>query len=255
MFRLFQKSEGDIVYENVRFEYPTRRDTPILHGLNLTIKKNTTVALVGPSGSGKSTCIQLLLRYYDPVSGSVTLSGVPSTDFPLDTLRSKLGLVSQEPVLFDRTIAENIAYGNNFRDDVPMQEIIEASKKANIHNFISSLPQGYETRVGKTSQLSGGQKQRIAIARALVRNPKILILDEATSALDLESEKVVQQALDEARAGRTCVTIAHRLSTVRDADLICVLKRGIVVEQGTHDHLMALNGIYANLYMMQQVAG
>ncbi|XP_062131687.1 multidrug resistance protein homolog 49 [Drosophila sulfurigaster albostrigata] len=249
-----EKSEGDIVYENVKFEYPTRKDTPILHGLNLTIKKNTTVALVGPSGSGKSTCIQLLLRYYDPVSGSVNLSGVPSTDFPLDTIRSKLGLVSQEPVLFDRTIAENIAYGNNFRDDVPMQEIIEAAKKANIHNFVSSLPQGYETRLGKTSQLSGGQKQRIAIARALVRNPKILILDEATSALDLESEKVVQQALDEARAGRTCVTIAHRLSTVRDADLICVLKRGVVVEQGTHDHLMALNGIYANLYMMQQVA-
>ncbi|XP_034108471.1 multidrug resistance protein homolog 49 [Drosophila albomicans] len=249
-----EKSEGDIVYENVKFEYPTRKDTPILHGLNLTIKKNTTVALVGPSGSGKSTCIQLLLRYYDPISGSVNLSGVPSTDFPLDTIRSKLGLVSQEPVLFDRTIAENIAYGNNFRDDVPMQEIIEAAKKANIHNFVSSLPQGYETRLGKTSQLSGGQKQRIAIARALVRNPKILILDEATSALDLESEKVVQQALDEARAGRTCVTIAHRLSTVRDADLICVLKRGVVVEQGTHDHLMALNGIYANLYMMQQVA-
>ncbi|KAH8393395.1 hypothetical protein KR215_008311 [Drosophila sulfurigaster] len=249
-----EKSEGDIVYENVKFEYPTRKDTPILHGLNLTIKKNTTVALVGPSGSGKSTCIQLLLRYYDPVSGSVNLSGVPSTDFPLDTIRSKLGLVSQEPVLFDRTIAENIAYGNNFRDDVPMQEIIEAARKANIHNFVSSLPQGYETRLGKTSQLSGGQKQRIAIARALVRNPKILILDEATSALDLESEKVVQQALDEARAGRTCVTIAHRLSTVRDADLICVLKRGVVVEQGTHDHLMALNGIYANLYMMQQVA-
>ncbi|XP_001986851.2 multidrug resistance protein homolog 49 [Drosophila grimshawi] len=250
-----EKSEGDIVYENVCFEYPTRKDTPILHSLNLCIKKNTTVALVGPSGSGKSTCIQLLLRYYDPVSGSVNLSGVPSTDFPLDTLRSKLGLVSQEPVLFDRTIAENIAYGNNFRDDVPMQEIIEAAKKANIHNFISSLPQGYETRLGKTSQLSGGQKQRVAIARALVRNPKILILDEATSALDLESEKVVQQALDEARAGRTCVTIAHRLSTVRDADLICVLKKGIVVEQGTHDHLMGLNGIYANLYMMQQVAG
>ncbi|ALC42337.1 Mdr49 [Drosophila busckii] len=250
-----EKSEGDIVYDKVGFEYPTRKGTPILENLNLTIKKNTTVALVGPSGSGKSTCVQLLLRYYDPSSGTVNLSGVPSTDFPLDTLRSKLGLVSQEPVLFDRTIAENIAYGNNFRDDVPMPEIIAAAKQANIHNFISSLPQGYETRVGKTSQLSGGQKQRIAIARALVRNPKILILDEATSALDLESEKVVQQALDEARAGRTCVTIAHRLSTVRDADLICVLKKGVVVEQGTHEQLMALNCIYANLYMMQQVAG
>ncbi|XP_016941168.4 multidrug resistance protein homolog 49 isoform X1 [Drosophila suzukii] len=254
-YNTVEKSEGDIVYENVGFEYPTRRGTPILQGLNLTIKKSTTVALVGPSGSGKSTCVQLLLRYYDPVSGSVNLSGVPSTDFPLDTLRSKLGLVSQEPVLFDRTIAENIAYGNNFRDDVSMQEIIEAAKKSNIHNFISALPQGYDTRLGKTSQLSGGQKQRIAIARALVRNPKILILDEATSALDLESEKVVQQALDEARSGRTCLTIAHRLTTVRNADLICVFKRGVVVEQGTHDELMALNKTYANLYLMQQVAG
>ncbi|XP_017054076.1 multidrug resistance protein homolog 49 [Drosophila ficusphila] len=253
-YNTVEKSEGDIVYENVGFEYPTRKGTPILQGLNLTIKKSTTVALVGPSGSGKSTCVQLLLRYYDPVSGSVNLSGVPSTDFPLDTLRSKLGLVSQEPVLFDRTIAENIAYGNNFRDDVSMQEIIEAAKKSNIHNFVSALPQGYETRLGKTSQLSGGQKQRIAIARALVRNPKILILDEATSALDLESEKVVQQALDEARSGRTCLTIAHRLTTVRNADLICVLKRGVVVEHGTHDELMALNRIYANLYLMQQVA-
>ncbi|XP_016958561.2 multidrug resistance protein homolog 49 [Drosophila biarmipes] len=254
-YNTVEKSEGDIVYENVGFEYPTRKGTPILQGLNLTIKKSTTVALVGPSGSGKSTCVQLLLRYYDPVSGSVNLTGVPSTDFPLDTLRSKLGLVSQEPVLFDRTIAENIAYGNNFRDDVSMQEIIEAAKKSNIHNFISALPQGYDTRLGKTSQLSGGQKQRIAIARALVRNPKILILDEATSALDLESEKVVQQALDEARSGRTCLTIAHRLTTVRNADLICVLKRGVVVEHGTHDELMALNKIYANLYLMQQVAG
>ncbi|KAH8277612.1 hypothetical protein KR018_002116 [Drosophila ironensis] len=254
-YNTVEKSEGDIVYENVSFEYPTRKGTPILQGLNLTIKKSTTVALVGPSGSGKSTCVQLLLRYYDPVSGSVNLSGVPSTDFPLDTLRSKLGLVSQEPVLFDRTIAENIAYGNNFRDDVSMQEIIEAAKKSNIHNFVSALPQGYETRLGKSSQLSGGQKQRIAIARALVRNPKILILDEATSALDLESEKVVQQALDEARFGRTCLTIAHRLTTVRNADLICVFKRGVVVEHGTHDQLMALSGTYANLYMMQQVAG
>ncbi|EDV36373.1 uncharacterized protein Dana_GF11993 [Drosophila ananassae] len=254
-YNTVEKSEGDIVYENVGFEYPTRKGTPILSGLNLTIKKSTTVALVGPSGSGKSTCVQLLLRYYDPVSGSVNLSGVPSTDFPLDTLRSKLGLVSQEPVLFDRTIAENIAYGNNFRDDVSMQEIIEAAKKSNIHNFVSALPQGYDTRLGKTSQLSGGQKQRIAIARALVRNPKILVLDEATSALDLESEKVVQQALDEARSGRTCLTIAHRLTTVRNADLICVFKRGVVVEHGTHDELMALNGIYANLYLMQQVAG
>ncbi|XP_030388573.1 multidrug resistance protein homolog 49 isoform X2 [Scaptodrosophila lebanonensis] len=249
------ESEGDITYEHVEFEYPTRKGTTILRNLNLTIKKGTTVALVGPSGSGKSTCVQLLLRFYDPTGGSVNLSGVPTTDFSFDTLRSKMGLVSQEPVLFDRTIAENIAYGNNFRDDIPMSEIMEAARKANIHNFIITLPQGYDTSLGsKGAQLSGGQKQRVAIARALVRNPKILILDEATSALDLESEKVVQEALDVARSGRTCLTIAHRLTTVRDADLICVLRKGIVVEQGTHDELISMNGIYAELYQLQQVA-
>ncbi|XP_039953591.1 multidrug resistance protein homolog 49 isoform X1 [Bactrocera tryoni] len=249
------KSGGDITYENVDFNYPNRKGIAILQNLNLTIKGGTTVALVGPSGSGKSTCVQLLLRYYDPVRGKVNLSGVPTTEFSFDSLRSGMGLVSQEPVLFDRTIAENIAYGNNFRTDIPMAEIIEAAKKSNIHEFITSLPQGYNTRLGsKGAQLSGGQKQRIAIARAMVRNPKILILDEATSALDMESEKVVQEALDAARSGRTCLTIAHRLTTVRDADLICVLKRGVVVEKGNHEELMALNGIYAELYMMQQVA-
>lgn len=237
------------------FEYPTREGMPILQNFNLEIEKGTTVALVGPSGSGKSTCVQLLLRYYDPVSGTVNLSQTPTTEFSFETLRFKMGLVSQEPVLFDRTISENIAYGNNFRDDIPMAEIIEAAKKSNIHNFITSLPQGYATSLGsKGTQLSGGQKQRIAIARAMVRNPKILILDEATSALDMESEKVVQEALDAARSGRTCITIAHRLTTVRDADLICVLKKGVVIEQGTHDELMGHRGMYYDLYMMQQVA-
>ncbi|KAI8127489.1 Multidrug resistance protein like protein 49 [Lucilia cuprina] len=254
-FNTADKTEGNITYENVYFEYPGRKGTPILQNFNLEIEKGTTVALVGPSGSGKSTCVQLLLRYYDPVSGAVNLSQTPTTEFSFDTLRSKMGLVSQEPVLFDRTIAENIAYGNNFRDNIPMAEIIEAAKKSNIHNFITSLPQGYATSLGsKGTQLSGGQKQRIAIARAMVRNPKILILDEATSALDMESEKVVQEALDVARSGRTCVTIAHRLTTVRDADLICVLKKGVVIEQGTHDELMAQRGMYYDLYMMQQVS-
>ncbi|XP_054737347.1 multidrug resistance protein homolog 49 [Anastrepha obliqua] len=249
------KSEGDITYENIDFHYPNRKTLPILQNLNLNIKGGTTVALVGPSGSGKSTCVQLLLRYYDPVRGTVNLSGVPTTEFSFDMLRSGMGLVSQEPVLFDRSIAENIAYGNNFRDDIPMAEIIEAAKKSNIHEFISSLPQGYNSRLGsKGAQLSGGQKQRIAIARAMVRNPKILILDEATSALDMESEKVVQEALDAARSGRTCLTIAHRLTTVRNADLIYVLKKGCVIEKGSHEELMALNGMYAELYMMQQVA-
>ncbi|XP_037948003.1 multidrug resistance protein homolog 49 [Teleopsis dalmanni] len=254
-YNTVEKTDGDITYEQVDFQYPTRKGIQILQNLNLDIKRGTTVALVGPSGSGKSTCVQLLLRYYDPNSGSINISGIPTTEFSMDTLRSSLGLVSQEPVLFDRTIAENIAYGNNFRDDIPMAEIMEAAKKANIHNFIVSLPQGYSTSLGnKGTQLSGGQKQRIAIARAMVRNPKILILDEATSALDLESEKVVQEALDAARSGRTCITIAHRLTTVRDANLIYVLKKGLVVEKGTHDELMARNGIYAELYMMQQVS-
>ncbi|XP_055916390.1 multidrug resistance protein homolog 49 [Eupeodes corollae] len=253
-FNTVNKTDGDISYKKVEFYYPTRKETPVLQGLDLTIKKGTTVALVGPSGCGKSTCIQLLLRYYDPISGTVNLSDTPTTEFPLDTLRSQLGLVSQEPVLFDRTIAENIAYGNNFRENIPMSEIIESAKKSNIHDFIVGLPQGYETSLGsKGAQLSGGQKQRIAIARALVRDPKILILDEATSALDMHSEKVVQAALDAARSGRTCITIAHRLTTIRDADMICVLQKGVVVEKGTHEELMRLNGIYAELYTMQLV--
>lgn len=255
MFQLFQKCDGDITYEQVYFEYPTRKGIPILENFNLEIPKGSTVALVGPSGSGKSTCVQLLLRYYDPIRGSVNLSNTSTTEFSIDTLRSKMGLVSQEPVLFDRSIAENIAYGDNFREDIPMAEIIEAAKKSNIHNFIIALPQGYNTSLGsKGTQLSGGQKQRIAIARALVRHPTILILDEATSALDMESEKVVQEALDAARSGRTCVTIAHRLTTVHDADLICVLKKGTIVEKGTHDELMKKRGLYYDLYVMQQVA-
>lgn len=175
--------------------------------------------------------------------------------FPVDVLRSQLGLVSQEPVLFDRTIAENIAYGNNFRDDIPMAEIIESAKKSNIHEFIKSLPQGYETSLGnRGAQLSGGQKQRIAIARALVRNPKILILDEATSALDNESEKIVQEALDAASTERTCITIAHRLTTIQNADIIYVLKNGEVHEKGTHTELIQLGGIYKQLYKMQQIS-
>lgn len=223
--------------------------------MNLEIKKGQTVALVGPSGCGKSTCIQMLLRYYDPDFGSLNLSGTPTTMFPVDVLRSQLGLVSQEPVLFDRTIAENIAYGNNFRSNIPMSEIIDSAKKSNIHNFIKSLPLGYDTSLGnRGAQLSGGQKQRIAIARALVRNPKILILDEATSALDNESEKIVQEALDAASTERTCITIAHRLTTIRNADVIYVLQSGEVHEKGTHDELIKLGRIYKQLYKMQQIS-
>ncbi|XP_052872874.1 multidrug resistance protein homolog 49 isoform X2 [Anopheles cruzii] len=249
-----QRTEGEIKFTDVEFRYPTRPTVPVLQGLNLNIGKGQTVALVGPSGCGKSTCIQMLLRYYDPDSGKVDIDGITTTEFSLNRIRSQMGLVSQEPVLFDRTIAENIAYGDNSRD-IPMPEVIEAAKMANIHEFIVNLPKGYDTSLGtKGAQLSGGQKQRIAIARALVRNPRVLLLDEATSALDNQSEKIVQSALDHARTGRTCVIIAHRLTTIQNADLICVIQNGVVVESGTHDDLMALNRIYAKLYQMQQVA-
>ncbi|XP_053662554.1 multidrug resistance protein homolog 49 [Anopheles marshallii] len=251
---LSQRTEGDIKFTDVEFRYPTRPTVPVLQGLNLDIGKGQTVALVGPSGCGKSTCIQLLLRYYDPDSGKVDIDGTTTTEFSLNRIRAQMGLVSQEPILFDRTIAENIAYGDNTRD-IAMAEIIEAAKMANIHEFIVNLPKGYDTSLGsKGAQLSGGQKQRIAIARALVRNPRVLLLDEATSALDNQSEKIVQNALDHARTGRTCIIIAHRLTTIQNANLICVIQNGVVVEAGTHDELMAKNRIYAKLYQMQQVA-
>ncbi|XP_059614190.1 multidrug resistance protein homolog 49-like [Phlebotomus argentipes] len=240
---------GKITFKDIKFRYPNRPKTQVLKGLSLQIPQGKTVALVGPSGCGKSTCIQLLLRFYDPESGRVKLDGTPISEFSLGRLRSYLGLVSQEPVLFDRTIAENIAYGDNSRE-VPMDEIIQAAKEAQIHSeFVSKLPLGYETPLGsRGTQLSGGQKQRIAIARALVRKPKILLLDEATSALDAESEKTVQSALDKASENRTCIVIAHRLSTIRNADLIYVFDRGQIAEMGNHHDLMNLDGLYAKLY-------
>ncbi|KAG4076722.1 hypothetical protein HA402_002009 [Bradysia odoriphaga] len=239
-------------FEQIHFKYPTRPNMKILQNINLDVPEGKTVALVGPSGCGKSTCIQLLQRLYDPDNGRIYLGlDEISTDIALPDLRSKLSIVSQEPILFDRTIAENIAYGDNSRV-IDMIDIIEAAKTANIHDFIASLPMGYETKLGsKGTQLSGGQKQRVSIARALVSNPKVLLLDEATSALDIASEKVVQTALDIARNGRTCLVIAHRLSTIRNADLICVIQNGAVCEQGTHNQLMELGGLYSRLYSMQ----
>nr|CAD7595893.1 unnamed protein product [Timema genevievae] len=239
--------DGRMQYSRVKFSYPTRPGVTILHGLDLMIEPGKTVALVGPSGCGKSTCIQMLLRFYDPMAGTVAVNNFDIQEVSLRALRSEIGLVSQEPVLFDRTIADNIAYGDNKRT-VPMEDIIEAAKKANIHSFISSLPLGYNTRLGsKGTQLSGGQKQRVAIARALVRNPRILLLDEATSALDTQSQKVVQDALDHAREGRTCITIAHRLTTVQQADVICVLSQGCVAEMGSHSELVEKGGLYLQL--------
>jgi ATP-binding cassette subfamily B (MDR/TAP) protein 1 len=244
-------AEGNISYKDVDFLYPSRPDAKVLNKLNLNVLKGQTVALVGQSGCGKSTCIQLIERFYDVTDGSVSIDSKEVTSLSFTQLRSQLGIVSQEPALFDRTIAENIAYGSS-KTEVSQSEIIEAAKNANIHNFISSLPLGYDTRVGeKASQLSGGQKQRIAIARALIRNPQILLLDEATSALDTESEKIVQDALDAAKEGRTCITIAHRLSTIIDSDVIFVIHAGEVVEQGTHKELLQTRGVYYSLYKLQ----
>ncbi|XP_005186344.2 multidrug resistance protein homolog 65 [Musca domestica] len=241
-----------VSFQDIHFRYPTRRDQRVLNGLNLEVLQGKTVALVGASGCGKSTCVQLLLRYYDPDSGSIYIDQDDiHHDLTLSALRKRIGIVSQEPSLFEKTIAENIAYGDTSRT-VPMEEILLAAKMANAHDFISALPSGYETCLGaRGTQLSGGQKQRIAIARALVRNPKILLLDEATSALDLQSERLVQTALDEACSGRTCLVIAHRLATVQNADVICVIQNGRVIEQGNHPQLLAKNGIYAKLYLSQ----
>ncbi|CAK4268787.1 unnamed protein product [Aphanomyces euteiches] len=233
---------GRIEFNDVFFNYPSRPNVKVLQHYDLTIEP----------GGGKSTCVALLERFYNPISGSITLDGRDISTLNLHWLRSQIGLVGQEPVLFVGTIAENIASG--FSDSVPstdlQERVEEAAKMANAHNFIVQFPDGYQTQVGlKGEQLSGGQKQRIAIARAIMKNPSILLLDEATSALDSESEKVVQEALDKllVAKGRTTIVIAHRLSTIRHADKICVVSGGRIAEQGTHDDLMALNGIYTRL--------
>ncbi|KAG6608770.1 Multidrug resistance protein ABC Superfamily [Phytophthora cinnamomi] len=240
--------EGKIEFKNVSFRYPTRPEVTVLRNYNLTIEAGQTVAFCGPSGGGKSTCVSLIERFYDPVDGQVLLDGIDTKELNLNWLRSQIGLVGQEPTLFIGTIAENIAYG--LTDKPTQQDIEEAAKMANAHGFITKFPDGYNTQVGmKGEQLSGGQKQRIAIARAILKNPNILLLDEATSALDSESEKVVQEALDKVVAlkRRTTIIIAHRLSTIRKADKICVVSGGKIAEQGTHQELINLKGIYAKL--------
>ncbi|CAI2165412.1 8429_t:CDS:2 [Funneliformis geosporum] len=242
---------GSSKFEDVHFSYPARPTSKILRGLSMSIPSNKTIALVGSSGSGKSTVISLLLRYYNANSGVIHMEDVDILQWDLEYLRDNLSLVGQEPILFDLTIGENIAYG---KDGATQDEIEASAKQANIHDFIESLPESYNTRVGeKGAQLSGGQKQRIAIARALIRRPKLLLLDEATSALDSESEKVVQDALDNAAKDRTTLTIAHRLSTIQDSDLILVCKKGKVVESGKHFDLVAKKGIYFDLVNKQSL--
>ncbi|CAF1377577.1 unnamed protein product, partial [Rotaria sordida] len=236
---------GEIKFDQVKFIYPARPISIVLNNFQLNIKPSQRVALIGASGCGKSTVIQLLERFYDVTSGQLLLDGIDIRQLNLHWVRSQLGLVSQEPILFDITIAENIAYG---LENVPMDDIINAARKANIHDFIEQLPQGYETKVGlKGCFLSGGEKQRIAIARVLVRRPKILLLDEATSAMDSHNEQIVQEALEQAQIedpSRTSLIIAHRLSTIRSCDSICVLDRGHIVESGTHTELTQLRGTY-----------
>ncbi|KAM9308064.1 ATP-dependent translocase ABCB1-like [Gastrophryne carolinensis] len=242
---------GNIMFRGIHFNYPSRPDVAVLRGLDISVGKGETLALVGSSGCGKSTTVQLLERFYDPQSGEVSIDGSDVRSVNIQWLRAQMGIVSQEPMLFDCSIAENIAYGDNSRT-VTQEEIEQAAKEANIQSFIQSLPDKYNTSVGdKGTQMSGGQKQRIAIARALVRQPKILLLDEATSALDTESEKVVQEALDKAREGRTCIVIAHRLSTIQNADKIAVIQNGRVVEQGTHQQLLQMKGAYYSLVTLQ----
>ncbi|MBA0847854.1 hypothetical protein Goshw_024507 [Gossypium schwendimanii] len=242
---------GEIEFKQVEFAYPSRPESIIFKNFCLKIPAGKTVALVGSSGSGKSTVISLLERFYDPLEGEILVDGVSINKLQLKWLRSQMGLVSQEPTLFATTIKENILFG---KKDAGMEEVIEAAKASNAHNFISQLPQGYDTQVGERGvQMSGGQKQRIAIARAMIKAPKILLLDEATSALDSESERIVQQALNEASVGRTTIIVAHRLSTIRHADLIVVVKDGQVMEMGSHDELMVNeNGFYPILVQLQQ---
>nr|GEX91315.1 ABC transporter B family member 15-like [Tanacetum cinerariifolium] len=249
--KILQDVSGEVEFKGVNFAYPSRPETVIFKDFNLKVPARKTVALVGGSGSGKSTIIALLQRFYDAQGGEISVDGVRIDKLRLKWLRSQMGLVSQEPALFATTIKENILFG---KEDATMEEVIEAAKASNAHNFISQLPQAYDTQVGERGvQMSGGQKQRIAIARAIIKSPRILLLDEATSALDTESERVVQEALDQAAVGRTTIVIAHRLSTIRNADVIVVVQNGQVVQSGSHDDLIQLeDGFYTSLVRLQE---
>lgn len=241
---------GDITYENVHFEYPSRPDVPVLKGIDLEIKGGKTVALVGSSGSGKSTIVQLLMQFYHLNEGKITVNGRDIYDYNISELRKNIAIVPQEVILFGGTIRENIEYGKPGSSD---ESIKEAARQANALEFIQKFPEGLETIVGDRGiKLSGGQRQRIAIARAILRDPSILLLDEATSSLDAESEKVVQDALNNLMKGRTSIVIAHRLATIRDADCIYVLENGQIIEQGTHEELSNKeNGAYNSLAKLQ----
>lgn len=239
--------KDSIEYKNVSFAYDKEL---VLKGINLRIQKGKTIALVGSSGGGKSTLADLIPRFYDPTDGQILLDGVSLTDYEIESLRRQMGVVTQESILFNDTIFNNIAFG---KEDATLEDVMEAAKVANAHDFITQTPEGYQTYIGERgSKLSGGQRQRIAIARAVLKNPPILILDEATSALDSESEKLVQDALTNLMKNRTSVVIAHRLSTIQHADEIIVVQQGQIMERGTHEELVAKGGVYKKLSEIQK---
>jgi len=243
------KAEGNIIFENISFSY--LENVPLIDNISLTIKKGQTVALVGHSGAGKTTILNLICRFFDPASGTITLDSTDIRKITMSSLRSNLALVSQDVTLFNDTIKENIAYGTK---EPALPEIQKAAKHASAHDFIMELPNGYDTMIGENGvKLSGGQRQRIAIARAMLKNAPILLLDEATSSLDSKSERAVQEALSNLMQNRTTIVVAHRLSTIQSADLIHVIDDGRIAESGNHDELLELNGAYAKLYQIQFV--
>jgi len=235
-----------IVFDNVNFSYDTK---PTLDSISIEVKKGEIIAIVGPSGAGKSTFVNLIPRFYDPTSGRILVDNQDIRVASLDSLRAQIGLVTQETILFNDTIFANISYG---REDASEKDVINAARAANAHNFITKFPEGYDTFIGDRGHtISGGERQRLSIARALLKNPPVLILDEATSQLDTESEQLVQEALNKLMKNRTVFVIAHRLSTVRNADKIIVLEKGKIEAIGKHDDLMETDGLYKKLYDMQ----